>query len=152
MFEKLVEFFQKRRVTTQIQPSIAVNYDPWSYDENVKLALKEQWEGLLKELERASHIKERKWSSSFGGKRRELIKVEIDGVIIDLTGSEYPDPEWKQPAPAGPKSDTERGNEDLDQLTQNSSLLWALSHCSDRKYEAYIEFVKATRATRSERK
>jgi len=153
MFERVIQFFRSRRTVANIQPKIEVDYHSWSYDqESLRLALKKQWELLLKELESdPSIIKSRKWSdyTTSDGERKEEIVLEIDGVVVNLEGPYYLDPEWKKPPLECPKTATERGNEAIDHLTRGTDMIWAITHCSKRKFEALIEFLKATRSSRS---
>jgi len=153
MFERVIKFFKSRRTVTTVQPKIEVDYVSFSYDDNIKLQLQKQWEALLKELESdPSIVKSRKWSMTHhDGTHKEEIVLDIDGVIIALDGPYYPDPDWKKPLSEPPKTETERGNEAVDVVMRATDMLWAVTHCSDRKFEALIEFLKATRgSSRSE--
>lgn len=149
MFEKVVQFFQSRKTTTRVQPKVAVDYYRWE-DDDLTTPLKQQWESLLEELKASPElIKKREWSSSYGnGKRREHIITEIDGVVVNLDGPLYIDPSWVKPLEMAPQTDTERANDLVDQTITQGFTLWSLAHCSERKYEALIEFIKATRASR----
>jgi len=152
MFERVIQFFKSRKTVASVQPRIDVNY--WSYgDEAISLELRKQWEALLKELESdPSIIKSREWSTyTHDGTRKEEIVIDLDGVIIKLEGPYYPDPDWTKPQPVSPKTETEKGNEAVDQLIARTEMLWGITHCSERKFEALIEFLKATRASRSVR-
>lgn len=152
MFEKMVEFFKSRKVTALIQPKITVDYHPFSIlnDESVTASLREQWENLLQEIISSDTkiVKERKWFD-YQETRQEKITVEIDGVTLKLEGPYYPNPNYIKPIAQMPKSDIERANENIDAMVVHSDLLNIITHCSERKYEALIEFIKATRATRS---
>lgn len=152
MFEKVIEFFKSRKTTTTIQPEIKVDYICFLVGEDMRMELRKQWEGLLQQLSlEPSIVQSRKWSSyiTFDGERREEIKICIDGVILKLEGPYYPDPDWVKPPIREPKSESEQGNEAIDGLLRTTNMTWALTHCSDRKFEAFIEFLKATRASRT---
>jgi hypothetical protein len=102
---------------------------------------------LLKEIEaNPSAIKERKWGRAWSGTHQEEITICLDGVTLSLLGPEYPDPNWQKPPIEPQKTELERGNEEIDQHIRQSNILWAITHCSSRKFDALIEFLKATRA------
>jgi len=150
MFERVVQFFKSRKTTTSTQPHIEVSYSTFSYDDNIKLELVKQWEMLLRELESdPSIIKSRKWNTyQWDGTRKEEIVAVIDDVVIKLEGPYYPDPDYKKPPAMPPKTETERGNEAVDTMI-SANMVWAVTHCSERKFEALIEFLKATRSSAS---
>lgn len=154
MFERIVQFFKARKVTTAIQPKIEVDYGYYSYyHEAIELALKQQWEELLQELEaEPSLVKSREWSSytTSDGKRHENIILEIDGVVLRLEGPYYADPDWKKPLPPTPKSEEQSANEAIDMAVARSDLLWAVSHCSQFKFNTFVQFIEATRASKKE--
>jgi hypothetical protein len=148
MLEKIVKFFQSRTMSMEIQPTIRVSYSSWEAE--INLALKEEWEDLLKELdENPKIIKNRKWTSYSGDMRQEEMILQIDGIVIELTGPRYPDPKYVKPIPDPPKTQIESANESIDNFFGQGPIIWALTHCSEVKYEALIQFIKATRVTRA---
>jgi hypothetical protein len=150
MFEKVFEFFKTRKTTTEIQPDISIDYGLICVGDDVEAILRQQWEGLLVEIEQNPSIEliKRTWSSYGGRERYEQITLSIDSVRLKLRGVRYPDPAWTEPHREH-RTETEQGNDTIDSLISQTAMVWGLTHCSERKYEAFIEFLKATRASRS---
>lgn len=145
--KKIAGFLRSRRAEVTVGPDIEISYRVYARNEDVKLALKIQWEKLLKELDLHPRcIKERKWQSySSDGTRHEEITIDIEGVIMKLSGPYYPDPDYEPAKPKPIKSEQERANESIDELITRTNTLWAITHCGWRKFEALINFLKATR-------
>lgn len=148
MFESIVKFFKTRVTPINIQPKIEVDYH--SYDEDIEIILKKEWESLRKEInQEPSIIKKQEWNSGYSdAKRREKLTVEIDGVLLQLEGPYYHDPDYKKPEPQRAKSEEEHGNERVDEMIGNHSFIWGLTHCSQFKFNTLIAYLEATRASR----
>lgn len=153
MSEKLksiVSFFRTRQISAKIRPKIQVDYEKWDYNDSVALALKNEWEALRKEIDaNPSCIQKQEWSTWGSKMRQEKLTIEIEGVTLDLEGPHYPDPNYKSPEPEPIMSDEQRGNEAIDSSLHQTNLIWAITHCSSLKFEAFIDFVEATRKTRT---
>lgn len=144
--ENIVNFFRSRLTSLKISPNISVDYNSW--DDQIKLALKEQWEKLKEELRlHPNIIKEQKWSNGYSdGSRRENIVLDIEGVIMQLEGPYYPDPHYEHP-PIIIKTEEQKGNESIDGLITGTSMVWAITHCTELKFNTFMDFLKATRTT-----
>ncbi len=144
MLENIVNFFKSRLASVKISPRISIDYTSW--DDEIKLALKEQWEKLKEELKLHQNIiKEQKWSDGYSdGRRREDIVLEIDGVVMRLEGPYYPDPNYNRP-PIIIKTEEQQGNESIDHLITGTSMVQAITHCTELKFKTFIDFLKATR-------
>ena len=146
ILRNVVQFFKSRRTTATFGPKITVDYGLWTYNEDLKSAMKKQWEKLREELDlHPECIKEREWLRYREGERKEELTVELEDVVIKLIGSYYPDPDYQPAKPEPIKSEQERGNEAVDQLIRSTTMIWAITHCSWRKFEALINFLRATR-------
>ena len=145
----IIRFFKTRKIEAKVGPKIEIDYHDWGVVDDVALALNEAWKKLRVELNNnPSYIKEHRWNEySRDGKRREELTVEIEGVVMKLRGPYEPDPHFVR-LPAEPKiSDEQRANEALDQVIRSTSVIWAITHCSDMKHHAFIEFLNASRKT-----
>ena len=142
-----MEFFKTRKVSATVSPTLEVSYAHWtSFAEipDVEQALKRAWEQLRKELD-SSQIKKQEWNKYREGYKQENLLVEIEGVLMELEGPYYPDPDYKPRPPETPKTREQQGNELLDQLLIQTQMLWSITHCSNEKFYAFINFLKATR-------
>lgn len=149
VLKRVANFFKSRRTEATVGPKIDVDYDIWTYCEDIKLALKKQWEELRKELDlHPECIEKQDWKRYREGERQESILINIEGVIITLDGPYYPDPDYKAPKPEPPKTDEERANEGVDQLLHSTNLVWVMTHCSRAKFETFIDFLRSGRMTR----
>lgn len=151
MFEKVAQFFQQRKTEVRIQPEIQIDYHAYAPDD-VKVALKDQWEQLLKEIEKNPEmVKSRAWLSwGNGSNRKEEIVVVIDNVLIKLEGPDYSNPNYRPSGEPPRISPQEQANENLDGFISSSRILWDITHCSDRKFDALVEYIKATRSARTQ--
>jgi len=150
--KSIVSFFKTRKISAEVGPKIKVDYQTWfSTNDDIALTLKAEWEKLRREIDaNPTCIKEQKWHDYFtDGTRHEELTVDIDGVVLELEGPYYPNPNYKQPEPEPRISDEQKGNESIDNLLQRTHLIWAITHCSSLKFETFIDFVEATRKTRS---
>ena len=98
MFERVIAFFKSRQVTVETGPMITVSYSSWNVRHtDLEPRLREVWEQLRKELDPRT-IKEAKWDEpNFSEKRHEEITLDLEGVLIHLTGAEYPNPNYREP-------------------------------------------------------
>lgn len=147
-FEKIVNFFKSRKMTTEVGPSIKISYEHftgiWEVPD-VEEALKKAWERLRSELE-PTQIKKQRWNTYREGHKQETLLVEIEGVLLQLEGPYYADPEYKKPVQEEPpKTTTQKANELTDTLLSSTQVLWAITHCSEEKFYAFINFLKATK-------
>jgi hypothetical protein len=143
----IVQFFKTRKISAAVSPTIKVSYEHWtSFNEtpDVEEALKKAWEGLRSQLE-ASQIKKQEWNTYREGYKQEELLVDIEGVLMELEGPYYPDPEYKPRSPEPLKTTEQSANETLDTLLQRTDVLWAITHCSNEKFYAFINFLKATK-------
>ena len=144
----IADFLRSRRAEVTVGPSIKIDYHTYSWNKDVKLALKDQWEKLQQELNLYPRcIKERKWESYGSGKRYEDITIDIEGVIMKLSGPQYPDPDYEKPEPEPVQTDEEKANEGMDQLLHQTSISWVMTHCSRSRFETFVEFLRSGRMT-----
>lgn len=150
MLSRIVDFFKSRQVSAKVGPKVTVDYEVWDAWDPKGPTLKREWEGLRAEIEstKPSIVKEREWTRYRSGFKRENLMVEIEGVLMKLEGPYYPDEAYEKPPKEMPKSETETANETVDSLIQQTRILWSVGRCSDRKFDALLEFLRATRATR----
>lgn len=151
--ENIVKFFKTRAISANISPKIEVNYRCRYWDFNADIItekLKEEWEKLREELNaNISCIKKQEWED-YGKEKHEKLCVNIDGVIINLIGADYPNTDYVPLITKYvPTSDTERANRDIDDLIARNNILWCITHCSKDKYSALMEFIAATRRNAS---
>lgn len=150
--KNIVSFFKTRKISAEVGPEIEVDYHCYSSaNDDVKLALKAEWEKLRKEIDaNPACIKEQEWNEYFSDRtRQETLTVDIDGVVLELKGPYYPNPNYSEPEPKPRISDEQQGNECVDGLLKQTNLIWAITHCSSVKFETFIDFVEATRKTRT---
>jgi len=148
-FENVINFFKSRKMTTEIGPGIEINYAHWtSFAEaaDVEETLKKAWEQLRSELG-PTQIKKQEWNTYREGCKQERLLVEIEGVLLQLNGPYYRDPEYKPRPPEEPKTTTQTANELTDRLLKETNVLWAITHCSSEKFYTFINFLKATKET-----
>lgn len=146
ILDNIVGFFKTRQIIARVNPEIKVSYDRWDYEQDVAIALKKEWEKLKEEIDKnPSCIKVRKLNRYREGMVQEELTAEIEGVMLHLTGPYYPDSEYTPRPPEKPKSTIERGNEAVDELVRNTTIIWAITHCSDYKFSTLLEFLRATR-------
>lgn len=150
VFGSIVDFFKARTVEAKIQPEITVDYKFYGSIPSVQTALKEEWEGLRDQIDdNPSCIVSQKWYEyDYNEDRSEELTVAIAGVTLRLRGPSYPNPNYVK-KPDIPKSETEIANERVDELIKNNGV-WAFSHCSKEKYQALIDFIRATRLTKDD--
>ena len=151
MFETIVKFFKTRLVSAKISPEIKIDYDRYDDNHDANLALKKEWEGLRKEIDlNPSSIKKQDWQNYRRGMKQEILTVEIEGVLLELEGPYYPDPDYKMPIPESQRRKTEEeiGNEGVDAIVGNYQFIQSLTHCSQFKFNTLIAFIEATRASR----
>lgn len=150
LLKNAVEFFKTRQINAQISPKIQVSYEHW-YPYNVDgvgVALMKEWEVLKAEIDKTpSCVKDRKWNTYRSGYKQEELTVEIDGVVMELKGAYYSDPDYKPYKQEEPKSILQQANESIDGAVRNTDIIWAITHCSNWKYDALIDFLNATRAS-----
>ena len=152
VLKNIVSFFKTRLITAKISPNIEIDYSTYYFaNKDVALSLAEGWKKLRVELDNnPGCIKEQKWNDFYSdGTRTEKLTVDIEGVVMTLTGPHEPNPNFKKPPAEPVKSEEQRANEALDQLIQSTSVIWAITHCSDIKHDAFIQFLNANRTTTS---
>lgn len=148
VLKSVASFFKSRRTNVTIGPRISVDYDIYTYVEDTKIAIKKQWEQLRKEIElHPECIQKQEWQRYRKGERQEKLILELEEVVIELEGPYYPDPDYVPAKPEPPKLEKERADETVDALLQQTSLIWAITHCSELKYRRLIQFLEATRIT-----
>lgn len=152
VLKNIVSFFKTRLITAKVGPKIEIDYSGsnyyWALDD-IALALAVEWKKLRAELNNnPSCIKKQKWNDYYSdGTRTEHLTVDIDGVVIELEGPHEPNSNFVKP-PAEPiKSEEQRANEALDELIRSTSMMWAITHCSDMKHHTFIQFLNASRKT-----
>jgi hypothetical protein len=154
--EKVVEFFKGRKTVAKVGPKITVSYAYTTYSfpmDDVEVALHQQWEVLRPQLDQAPNcIKKTEWRTYRVGERQEHLSVEIEGVLMELEGPYYPDPDYvAKPEERDTRTEEERANDMMDQMLQRTDWIWILEHCSTAKYHSFLDFVQASRLARTRR-
>jgi hypothetical protein len=152
--EKVVEFFKARKTVAKVGPKIGISYSYTSYGfpvDDVEAALHAQWEVLRPQLDQAPNcVKKTEWTRYRTGYRQERLSVEIDGVMMELEGPYYPDPDYvPNLEQRDMRTEEERANDRMDRMLQQTDWLWILEHCSTAKYHSFLDFIQASRLART---
>jgi hypothetical protein len=149
ILKNIVSFFKTRKITASVSPKIEVDYHYWGSNDDLVLALAEDWRKLRVELNNnPSCIKTQKWNDFYSdGMRAEVLTVDIEGVFMTLEGPSEPNPNFVKPQPRPIKSAEQQANESVDEIIRGTSIIPAITHCSDIKYRTLIAFLDASRQT-----
>lgn len=152
LLETVAGFLKGHLISVQAQPEINVDFGAsYNVSREHKLALRTQWEDLLKEFEAAPKVVvKRSWSEfTWSWERREHIEARIDGIILELRGPEYPMPGTKPAQQEVSMTEESHATKRIDEALP--IVLNFLGHASPEKKQAVLSAVSyAIRGTVSD--
>jgi hypothetical protein len=92
LIKSITGFIKDHLKTVNVQPEIKIDFDPSFISDDYRLALRETWNDILKEVdENPQIVLKRKWNNyEWNWERNEDIDIKEDNIVLKLTSPKYP--------------------------------------------------------------